>query len=96
MEELPQQWKESIIVPIYKKRDKTDSSNYGGIALLPTTYKMLSSTLPSRLIPCLEQVIRDNQCGFRHNRHTTDHIFCTNQMLEKNGSIMGQYVIYRF
>jgi hypothetical protein len=27
-EELPQQWKESVIVPIYKKGDKTDCNNY--------------------------------------------------------------------
>jgi hypothetical protein len=27
-EDLPQKWKESIIVPIYKKSDKTDCSNY--------------------------------------------------------------------
>jgi len=27
-EELPEEWKESIIVPIYKKGDKTDRSNY--------------------------------------------------------------------
>jgi hypothetical protein len=41
-EELLEQWKESIIVPIYKKGDKTDYSNYQGISLLPTTYKILS------------------------------------------------------
>jgi hypothetical protein len=27
---LPDQWKESIIVPIYKEGDKTDCSNYQG------------------------------------------------------------------
>jgi hypothetical protein len=36
-EELPEQWKELIIVPIYKKGDKTDCSNYQGIS---TTYKI--------------------------------------------------------
>jgi hypothetical protein len=33
-EELTQQWKESIIVTIVKKGDKTDCNNYRGISLL--------------------------------------------------------------
>jgi hypothetical protein len=44
--EFPQQWKEYIIVPIYKMGGKTDCSNYRWVSLLPTTYKMLSNIPP--------------------------------------------------
>jgi len=48
---LPEEWKESVIVPIYKKGDRTDHSNYRGISLLTTTYKILSNILLPRLTP---------------------------------------------
>ena len=44
-ENLPEMWKDLIIVPIHKKGDKTNCSNYRGISLLPTTYKILSNIL---------------------------------------------------
>ena len=50
---------------------------------MPTTYKILSNILLSRLIPYAEEVIGDHQCGFQRNRSTTDHIFCIRQILEK-------------
>jgi len=53
-EELPQGWKELIIVPIYKKGDKTDCSNYRGTSILLNTCKMLSNILLSRLTPYVE------------------------------------------
>jgi hypothetical protein len=53
-EELPDQWKESIIVQIHKKDDKTDCNNYRGISLLSTSYKMLSNNLLSRLVPYVD------------------------------------------
>jgi len=63
-EKLPEEWKESIIIPIHKKGDKTDCNNYRGISLLPTTYKILSNILLSRLIPYVKEIIGDHQCGF--------------------------------
>jgi hypothetical protein len=58
---LPEEWKESVIVPIYKKGDKTDCSNYRGISLLSTTYNILTNILLSRLTPYAEEIIGDHR-----------------------------------
>jgi len=59
-EELPDKWKELIIVPVYKKGDKSVCNNYRGISLLQTAYKILSNILLSRLTPYAEEIIGDN------------------------------------
>jgi hypothetical protein len=59
-EELPEQWQESITVSIYKRGDKTDCSNYRGITILSTSYKVLSNILLSRLTPYAEEIIGDH------------------------------------
>jgi hypothetical protein len=46
-QKLPEQWKELIIISVYKKGDKTDCSNYRGISLLSTTYELLPNNLLS-------------------------------------------------
>jgi hypothetical protein len=96
-EELPEEWKESIIVPVYKKDNKTDCSNYRGISLLPAMYKILSNMLLSRLTSYTEEIIGDHECGFRHNLSTTDHISCIYQIFEKKweyGEAVHQLFMY--
>ena len=78
-EELPQDWKESIIVPIHKKGDGIDCNNYRGISLLSTSYKLLLS----RMTPYANEIIGEYQCDFRRNRSIVDHIFSIWQILEK-------------
>jgi len=91
-EKLPEEWKESIIVPIHKKGDKRDCNNYRSISLLQTTYKILSNILLSRLIPYAKEITWVHQCGFRRNRSTIDHIFCIRQILEKNWNTMRKFI----
>ena len=50
---------------------------------MPTTYKILSNILLSRLIPYVKEIIGVHQCGFRSNRSIIDQIFCIRQILEK-------------
>jgi hypothetical protein len=88
-EELPQQWKESAIVPIHKKGDKTNSNNCRGISLLSTAYKILSNILLARLTPYVSEFIGDHQYGFHHNRSTTNQIFYICQIQEKKWEYNG-------
>jgi hypothetical protein len=80
-EELPYPWKKSITGPVQEKGNKSDCNNYRGIPLLSTAYKILSNIHLSMLSPSIDEIIGDHQCGFRHNRSTTDQIFCIRQIL---------------
>jgi hypothetical protein len=56
---LPEEWKELIVVPIYKKGNKADCSNYRGISILSTTHNILSNSIfqMSRLPPSAGEII---------------------------------------
>ena len=62
-EDLPDEKKDSIVVPIYKKGDKTDCSNYRGVSL-SAAHKILHNILPSRLTPYAVEISWDILCGF--------------------------------
>jgi hypothetical protein len=87
------------VVAIHKKGDKTDCSNYCGISLLSTSYKILSNILLSRLNPYADEIIGDHQCGFQCKRSTTDQIFYIQQILEKkweyNGTVHQLFIDFR-
>jgi hypothetical protein len=71
-EELPEQWKKSVIVPVYKKGDKKTV-----VTITLVNYIQNSkNVLLSRLTLYTEEIIGELQCGFRRNRPTTDRIFC--------------------
>jgi hypothetical protein len=54
-----------------------------GIALLNTTYKVLSYCILDRIKPISEGILENYQRGFRPNRSTTDQIFIIRHILEK-------------
>jgi hypothetical protein len=61
MEELPHQRTESVTVHVYKMGNENGCSNYQGILLLLTTYKMLSNILLSMLSPHVDGINGDHR-----------------------------------
>jgi hypothetical protein len=77
---------DSIIVPIYKQGDEKDCSNYKGIKVLSTAYKILSNIYFLRLIPYIHKTTGHI---FQHNRSTIDQIFWIHQILKKKWEYNG-------
>jgi sorting nexin-29 len=86
-EKKPTDWNLSILCPIHKKGDLMECSNYRGVSLLNTAYKILSTILFTRISPFAENITGNYQCGFRKNRSTVNQIFTLRQILEKTKRI---------
>ena len=82
-EEIPEEWHQGIICPIYKKGDRAVCSNYRGITLLNVTYKIFSIYVCEKLTEIIENKLDDCQMGFRPNRSTIDNIHIVKQIYEK-------------
>ena len=82
---VPLQWKECMIVSIYKKkRDAVNCNNSRGISLLPTAGKVLARVMLARVIKHIsEKVLPEMQCGFSKERETADMIFVARQLQER-------------
>jgi len=74
-EQLPNQWKEGIICPMYKKGERLDCTNYRPMTLLNVAYKIFAISLNQRLVYIIETKLGDYQSKFRPNRSTIDNIF---------------------
>lgn len=84
--EVPQDFKDAIIVHIYKRKgDRSCCDSHRGISLLSTAGKILARVLLNRLSDHAYQsgVIPESQCGFRAARGTMDMAFAVRQIQEK-------------
>ena len=79
---IPQEWKTSVTIPVYKRGNRNDPSNYRGITLLCTNLKLLTKILLNKLKPLIKT--NEEQYGFRRNRSTVDALFVVRQVIEKS------------
>ena len=87
---VPSIWSKSIIKPIPKnaQNDPRVPSNYRGISLIPTSCKLYTNILNKRLVKYMEynEILVDEQNGFRKNRSCEDHIFSLTSILRNRKS----------
>ena len=81
--QIPQEWKNAILIPLHKKKDRKVCDNYRGIALLSVPGKVLSLILLERLENIIDPQLLESQCGFRQGRGTIDQIWLTRQIIER-------------
>ncbi|KAK3529887.1 hypothetical protein QTP86_007205 [Hemibagrus guttatus] len=81
-ERMPEEWRRSVLVPIFKnKGDVQSCSNYRGIKLMSYTMKLWERVVEARLRKVVE--ICEQQYGFMPRKSTTDVIFALRILMEK-------------
>ena len=82
---IPEIWLHGKIMPIYKNSgDSTDPNNYRPISILSCLGKLFTALLSERLNTLMEEdeILKENQAGFRKHYSTTDHILSLYSLLE--------------
>ena len=73
-QQWPQDWKRSLFIPIPKKGNAKEWSNYRTIALISHASKVMLKILQARLQQYMNCELSDVQAGFRKGRGTRDQI----------------------
>ena len=80
---VPQDWKRSVFIPIPKKGNAEECSNYHTIALISHASKVMLKILQARLQQYMNHELPDVQAGFRKGRGTRDQIANIRWIIEK-------------
>ena len=73
-QQWPQDWKRSVFIPISKKGNVKECSNYHTIALISHASKVMLKILQARLQQYVNRELPGVQSGFKKGRETRDHI----------------------
>ena len=82
-QQWPQDWKRSVFIPMPKKGDAKECSNYHTIALISHASKAMFKILQVRLQLYVNRGFPDVQAGFRKDRGTRDQVANIRWIIEK-------------
>ena len=83
LSQWPQDWKRSIFIPIPKKGNAKEYSNYSRIALISHASKVMLKFLQASLQLYMNRELPNVQTGFRKGRGTRDQIANIRRIIEK-------------
>ena len=82
---VPKEWKKATVVPIFKKGQKKDPSNYRPVSLTSVPCKMLESIIKEHMMNHLlmHSLLRDSQHGFLPGKSCASNLILTMDYLTK-------------
>lgn len=81
----PEEWREGVVVPVVKKGNGEKVTDYRGVTLTQTAYKIYAAVLAERLREEVKgkKILPPSQTGFRKRMGTMDNIYVLNYMINK-------------
>ena len=76
-------WKTPVFIPIPKKGNAKECSNYHTVSLLSHASKVMLKMIQARLQQYMNRELSDVQTGFRKGRGTIDQIANTHWVIKK-------------
>ena len=82
-QQWPQDWKRSVFIPVPKKGNAKECSNYHTVALILPASKVILKILQTKLQRYMDWELPAVQVGFRKSRGTRDQIANLHWIIEK-------------
>ena len=95
-QQWPQDWKRSVFIPVPKKGNAKECSNYHTNALISQASKVMLKILQARLQQYLNCELPDVQAGFRKGRGTRDQIANINWIIKKAREFQRKKICFCF
>ena len=93
---FPENWTESIVLPLFKKGDVNHPGNYRGISLSDISSKIYSSIINSRIQEWVSEndITGEYQAGFKKGYSTIDHLFTRMACVQKQFNAQSNRKLY--
>jgi sorting nexin-29 len=85
---IPEEWGQARVKCLFKTGERNNCSNYRGISLLNSGYKIYAKIITQRFKTISETTLLEKQNGFRKGRSCTDNVFDIKQTIQKRRELI--------